>query len=327
MIDKPQSEPIIELSETEKEELESLKETYNAFLRDIMDTADFDLYQVYPETAGLEILYKQLTDLKKCLDSFRPFNKSQMANLQEVFDTEYTYESNRIEGNTLTLMETDLVIHKGMTIEGKPLKDHFEAVNHLQGIEYIREVVKEKKNLSNKVLLDIHSLILQGIDRENAGSYRMVNVRISGSRHICPSYIKVANRMDEYFNWYESNKNTIHPVQLAAEMHEKLVSIHPFIDGNGRTARLVMNLILLQNGYPITIIASDRKKRLSYYESLEACHLSETGDNSEFKLLIAEYVKIWLFNYLNMIASNIDEASKDKGYYFFKKIELFLDKK
>ena len=132
--------------------------------------------------------------------------------------------------------------------------------------------------------------------------------------------------MDEYFSWYETHKHSLHPVQLAAEMHEKLVSIHPFIDGNGRTARLVMNLILLQNGYPVTIIASDRQKRTEYYDSLEVCHLSEKNDNSRFKLLIAGYVKTWVFKYLEFLAPNTGQEDESKGYYFFKKIEPYLNR-
>lgn len=321
-------DPFIETTPEQQQELAAIKAHFISLAMRLMDTNQIpiDLLDVYPETSNLDELYEQLSDLKKCLDSFRPFNTAQLANLQEAFDTEYTYESNRIEGNTLTLMETDLVIHKGITIEGKPLKDHFEAVNHLNAIDYIREVVKNQTAFDRKTLLDIHALILQGIDRSNAGSYRRVNVRISGSRHVCPAYEKVPDKMDEYFSWYASHKDSLHPVQLAAEMHEKLVSIHPFVDGNGRTARLVMNLILLQSGYPITVIASDRTRRTNYYDTLEACHLSAGSDNSRFKLLIAKYVKAWVFKYLEFLAPNMGQEDERKGYYFFKKVEPYLNK-
>ena len=321
-------DPFIETTPEQQQELAAIKAHFISLAMRLMDTNQIpiDLLDVYPETSNLDELYEQLSDLKKCLDSFRPFNTAQLANLQEAFDTEYTYESNRIEGNTLTLMETDLVIHKGITIEGKPLKDHFEAVNHLNAIDYIREVVKNQTAFDRKTLLDIHALILQGIDRSNAGSYRRVNVRISGSRHVCPAYEKVPDKMDEYFSWHASHKDSLHPVQLAAEMHEKLVSIHPFVDGNGRTARLVMNLILLQSGYPITVIASDRTRRTNYYDTLEACHLSAGSDNSRFKLLIAKYVKAWVFKYLEFLAPNMGQEDERKGYYFFKKVEPYLNK-
>lgn len=321
-------DPLAPVTMKAQQELAVIKARFISLAMRLKDTRQMpvDLFEIYPKTANLNELYAQLSDLKQCLDSFRPFNKAQLANLQETFDTEYTYESNHIEGNTLTLMETDLVIHKGMTIEGKPLKDHFEAVNHLQAIEYIREIARDKQEFNRRVLLDIHALILQGIDRANAGIYRRANVRISGSRHVCPAYEKVPDKMDEYFLWYESNRESLHPAQLAAEMHARLVSIHPFIDGNGRTARLVMNIILLQNGYPITIIASDRKKRAEYYNSLEAYHLSPANGAAQFKLLIAEYVKLWIFKYLEFLAPNMGQDDEDKGYYFFKKIEPCLDK-
>lgn len=318
------------LDESQKNELLVLKERFNTLLLNIMKTDDFDLNLVYPQTDDLNKLYEQLTDLKKCLDSFRPLNQAQLENLQQAFDIEYTYESNRIEGNTLTLMETELVIHKGITVDGKPMKDHLEAVNHQDAIDLIREFAQNDIAFNQQSLLKIHALILQGIDRINAGRYRKDRVRISGSRHICPNPIKVPQLMDEYFAFYEQHKNSMHPVALAANMHEKLVTIHPFIDGNGRTARLVMNLILLKHGYPITILASDKTKREDYYNTLEQAQISSQRDidptyNNDFQILVAGYVKDWLFKYLNMFASSINDDSKDKGYYFYKKVESYLD--
>ena len=124
------------------------------------------------------------------------------------------------------------MIHQGMTIEGKPLKDHFEAVNHRDAIQYIRAIVQKEIEFDSQVLFEIHALILQGIDRAHGGIYRRDNVRIGGSRHVCPNYRKVPDLMDEYFRFYQEHKDTLHPVDLAAEMHEKLVTIHPFLDGN-----------------------------------------------------------------------------------------------
>lgn len=326
-------DPLIPVTPEEQQELASIKEHFIAKSMQVMDEHTYSntlipqlLEKRYPHTEELSKNFEQLTELKACLDSFRPFNTSQLHNLQESFDTEYTYESNRIEGNTLSLMETELVIHKGMTIEGKPLKDHFEAVNHLYAIEYIREVVQEERHVNASTLLDIHGLILQGIDRANAGFYRRGNVRISGSRHVCPNFQKVPDLMEDYFTYYEANKDMMHPVELAAEMHERLVSIHPFVDGNGRTARLVMNLILLQNGYPITIIASDKAQRAAYYNALETAQITQPKNDQPFKLLVANYVKEWSFTYLDFLAQNFYEEDKNKGYTFFKKIEPYLDK-
>lgn len=306
----------------EQVELLTIRENFNSLLLHTMDENSIHhiLEKIYPDTNDLTILIGELDDLKKCLDSFRPLDPVQLENLNQALDMEYTYESNRIEGNTLTLVETDLVINKGMTISGKPLKDHQEAVNHYDAVNFIRDIATKAIDLDEKVLLKIHAIILAGIDRENAGFYRTLRVRISGSQHICPNPVKIPAHMEQYFEFYRENKDKLHPVKLAADMHEKLVAIHPFIDGNGRTARLVMNLILLRNGYPITVINSERDKRQDYYNALEKSHIKH--DNTDFRLLVAGYVKQWVINYLEMFAGNLNED--EKGYYFFKKIEPYL---
>ncbi|VAW36737.1 Fic domain protein, MA2133 type [hydrothermal vent metagenome] len=315
------------LSEKEFNELSKMKAKFNHLFAEIMDNEDIYLLKIFPNLLDLKEVYEQLTDLKKCIDSFRPLNQSQLKNLQESFDTEYTYESNRIEGNTLSLMETDLVINKGITVSGKTMQEHQEAINHKEAVLLIRELAQNNQKLNETTLLKIHAIILHNIDPENAGFYRRDRVRIQGSNHVCPNPIKVPNLMYDLFDFYAESKDTMHPVELAANIHEKLVSIHPFIDGNGRTARLIINLILLQNGYPITIINSDRDKREEYYKALEAAHLSpdrENINNTKFQLLMAKYVKEWTFKYLNMFAPSIREDAQDKGYYFFKKIEPLL---
>jgi len=329
MNEKLKSNNTTNLSKEQQKELSLIKEDFNNLLIEIMDNEEIDLIKIFPNLTDLKEVYEQLTDLKKCIDSFRPLNQSQLKNLQESFDTEYTYESNRIEGNTLSLMETDLVINKGITVGGKTMQEHQEAINHKEAVLLIRELALNETEFDEKVLLNIHGIILHSIDPSNAGFYRKDRVRIQGSSHVCPNPIKVPNLMLDFFKFYQENKDTMHPVELASNVHEKLVSIHPFIDGNGRTARLVMNLILLQNGYPITIINSDRAKREEYYTALETAQLSgdrDNIDNTEFQKLIANYVKEWTFKYLNMFAPSIREDAKDKGYYFFKKIEPLLKK-
>ncbi len=170
--------------------------------KDILNILD----KIYPQTDNLQQLTEQLTDLKKCLDSFRPLNQQQLHNLNSALDMEYTYESNRIEGNTLTLAETELVVNKGMTIGGKPIKDHQEAINHHEAVQFIREIARNEIDLDESVLLQIHRIVLAGIERENAGCYRSVRVRISGSRHICPNPLKVPYLMQEYFAYYEHDE-------------------------------------------------------------------------------------------------------------------------
>lgn len=309
------------LSPEQQTELKQLKDRFNDLAMAVIDNSPVDLLAIYPETNDIALLSEQLTDLKKCLASFRPLSAEQVAHLNEVFDTEYTYESNRIEGNTLTLLETDLIINKGLTVSGKKMQEHLEAVNHKNAIEYIRDIVHDDQELSEETLRKLHAIVLAGIDFKNAGVWRVDRVRILGSRHICPNPIKIPMLMKEFFDYYEANKNTQHPVILSANMHEKLVTIHPFIDGNGRTARLMMNLILLKHGYPITIISSENKARAEYYQTLEMAQISDNKDNSDFIRLVALCVKKWLFIYLETLSCSIGEENKDKGYYFFKKAE------
>lgn len=240
-----------------------------------------------------------ITILKQELDKHRPLNFTQLQKINEAINLEYTYDSNRIEGNTLTLQETALVVQKGITVSGKNLTEHLEAINHYEAIEFIQKIVSEKTELSERILKDIHALILRGIDRDNAGKYRNVNVKIAGSRFSPADHIKVIAEMENYFAWYNMNKNNLHPVILSAEMHERLVTIHPFIDGNGRTARLIMNLILLQHGYPIANITGSNENRLKYYNALEKC---QTEKNCEdFHIMVCETVEFSLREYLKLV--------------------------
>ena len=182
-----------------------------------------------------------------------------------------------------------MVIEKGLTIGGKSLNEHLEAINHQHAIDYIKELASKKQTISERDVLQIHQLILQSIDNQNAGKYRNVQVLISGAKHIPPQPFLVPKQMEELFIWYNENKTILHPIELSAEMHERLVTIHPFIDGNGRTSRLLMNLILLQNGFPIAILKGDTESRLKYYGALET---AQTENNKQpFIDLITENVK------------------------------------
>lgn len=220
---------------------------------------------VYPE--DINSLLSQIDEFKARLQQ-----KAGAVNYRilEANDVEYTFESNRIEGNTLSLQETAMVIAEGITISGKSVREHLEAINHFEAVGFLRELVQTEHHLKEKHILQLHHLVLRGIDKQNAGKYRTVPVRITGSSHIPPEPFLVAPAMEAMFDWYNESQNRLHPVILAAEMHERLVTIHPFIDGNGRTARLVMNFILLQHGYAIANISGDAEKRLAYYRSLDA---------------------------------------------------------
>jgi len=237
-----------------------------------------------------------ITQLQAELNRFRSLDN---AKIQEALAIEYTYESNRIEGNTLTLQETQLVIEKGLTISGKPLKEHLEAINHKEAIDYIKQLSQNSATLTEYDLKQIHAIVLKSIDRENAGVYRNLPVLISGSSYLPPQPYLLAKLMEDYFIFYNEHKDTLHTVVLAAEMHERLVTIHPFIDGNGRTARLIMNLILLQHGYPIANIKGDAAVRLRYYAALEKAQTQ--NDKTDFIMLIAEVVKESIEKYLSIL--------------------------
>lgn len=218
----------------------------------------------------LSALLEEVSALQISWQSKKPLQAVQLQRMKEHFNTSYTYESNRIEGNTLTLQETFLVVSQGITIGGKSMREHLEAINHAEAILLLEELVQQKTPFNRYVLHQLHGLILRNIDRDHAGVYRRVPVRISGSSHIPPEPWQLDALMDDYFEQYTQLRKQLHPVLLAAEMHERLVSIHPFIDGNGRTARLVMNLVLLQNGYTIANLKGDINSRMAYYQALEA---------------------------------------------------------
>jgi len=247
----------------------------------------------------LSSILSSIDSLKSQLDKIRPLDSTQLKKINEAIFLEYTYDSNRIEGNTLSLQETALVVQKGITISGKNLTEHLEAINHYEAVEYLQKLVQSKAELSDRILKEIHALVLRGIDKDNAGKYRNVNVKIAGSRFMPVDSVKVRDEMENYFKWYGENKERLHPVILSAEMHERLVTIHPFIDGNGRTARLIMNLILLQKGFTIANIIGSSENRLKYYNALEKCQVK--NDCGDFHVMVAETVKNSLNEYLKIL--------------------------
>ncbi len=236
-----------------------------------------------------------LTQKKEKLDGFRPLSPALVKNLEQWFLVELTYTSNAIEGNTLTRKETAMVVEKGITVGGKSLTEHLEATNHAKALQNIVKLAESKTNgLSENDILTIHGTILRGIDNENAGRYRNIPVRISGSDIIFPNALKVPELMTDFVGWLATIAD-LHPVELAAEAHYTLVTIHPFVDGNGRTARLLMNLILLQQGYPPALI--QKRDRLKYISSLEQAQLG--GSKDDFYKIIMNAVNTSLDIYLN----------------------------
>lgn len=249
---------------------------------------------------GKEIsaLLNRADTLKKKLEKLRKFDSYRIA---QALELEYTFESNRIEGNTLTLKETDLVISAGLTISGKSMREHLEAINHKEAIHLMKLLSERDANIKEADVLDLHRLVLRSIDDNNAGKYRTVQVMIKGSKHMPPAPFLVLKQMEELFYWYDANKESLHPIVLAAEMHERLVTIHPFIDGNGRTSRLLMNLILLSHGYVIANIKGDYNSRMAYYESLEMAQTQKSKD--AFIKLVIQYEVEALERYLSVLGA------------------------
>ncbi|TDL99340.1 MAG: DNA-binding protein [Flavobacteriaceae bacterium] len=170
-----------------------------------------------------------LDELKKEWQKNRPLNRTQLTKLKEYFALKYTYDSNRIEGNTLSLQETQLVVKEGVTISGKSMREHLEAINHSEAIDFLEDLILNKESLDKRSILDLHRLILKTIDSENAGVYRKVPVSIGGSEYMPPQPFLLEKMMEDYFIHYNRQRKYMHPVILAAEMHERLVSIHPFL--------------------------------------------------------------------------------------------------
>jgi len=211
-------------------------------------------------------LQTRLNRKKDALDTLRPLPSVAVQRLQDELMVEWIYNSNAIEGNTLTLQETRLILETGLTIGGKSLREHFEVTNHRSAIEYVESLVAENISLSPFHVRQIHGLVLTQIDNENAGQHRKLPVRIAGSSHTPPDAWELDDLMQDWGDWINSESRTLHPIARAALAHYRLAAIHPFIDGNGRTARLVMNLLLLQDGYPPTIIM--KANRRQYYRVL-----------------------------------------------------------
>ena len=239
--------------------------------------------------------FNEVDNLKKELDSKRPIPKETLKSLKESINLEWTYNSNGIEGNTLTLRETQVVL-EGITVGGKSIKEHLEAINHEQAILFLDELVKDNEPINEWNIKNIHQLILKEIDNENAGKYRSENVTIKGATHIPPNYIKVPELMEKLILNYET-WNNYHPIIRAALLHGELVKIHPFIDGNGRTSRLLMNLDLMNSGYNPVIIK--KESRLKYYEALDKAHT--TGNYTDFVKLVTKLEVEMLKKYLELL--------------------------
>lgn len=253
------------------------------------------------------IVQKRLEEKLKKINRLRPLPKSAVVKLQEQFQIEMDYNSNAIEGNSLTLKETFLVINEGVTIKGKPLKDHLEAKDHHAALEYLYELVESQKRntISELLIRNLHQAVVRETDREWAGQYRNAGVIIAGAKHNPPDALEIPKLVKGLMEWLNKQKNKINPVELAAVFHYKLVNIHPFFDGNGRTARLAMNLLLMKAGYPLVVILkNDRKK---YYDVLEK---ADAGDYKPLVKFVAQAVERSLDIYLKTLSPSNKKSEK-----------------
>lgn len=230
--------------------------------------------------------FAKIDRLKQELDSYRPLPQEVVKNLHDDLVLRWTYNSNAIEGSTLSLKETKVVL-EGITVGGKTLREHLEAVNHREAILFIEELSRGAEPLTGHHVKLIHRLILQKIDDNNAGTYRRVNVVISGAEHIPPDYTQVESEMERFICRCHEQADVLHPVERAAIIHSDFVKIHPFTDGNGRTARLLMNLELMKSGLPPVVLPVEM--RLEYYEALDRAHTK--GDFSAFMALTVSSVE------------------------------------
>lgn len=249
---------------------------------------------------------------KLLLDKYQPIDPIITKNMGQWLRNEITYTSNALEGNTLTRQETHLILEEGITIGGKRVNEILETINHDSALKFVIELAKNKtiSKLKEQDLLNIHSIILKGIDDINSGKYRNLPVRISGSTMIPPNYLKVPELMKNMVqNINQNSKDKYNTIDSAIEAHYQLVSIHPFVDGNGRTARLLLNLILLMDNYPMVFIA--KEERTQYLSALEKAQIG--GSKDDYELLMLKAIERSLDLYLNQIENKTPQASENKS--------------
>jgi Fic family protein len=246
-----------------------------------------------------ESTFERLYDKMDVLKRSRPLPTIALHKIKESLSIEWTYNSNSIEGNTLTLQETQMVLQEGITVKGKSLREHFEAKNHEKAINFLFSIVDDNYELRAIDILSLHSLVLNLIEEDFAGRIRNGGVRISGANFIPPNANKVSDLLDELIDFVATNPLQLNDIELATIFHHKFVWIHPFFDGNGRTVRLAMNLLLMRKGFPPAIILStDRKK---YYEALNQAN---NGNYSKLMLLMCQAQERTLNIYLSSLPDN-----------------------
>ncbi len=236
---------------------------------------------------GYKALLEKADFFREEINRRRPLSVAEIKELDHYFKIGTTYASNAIEGNTLTLSETKVIIEDGITVGGKPLKYCYEATGHAKAYDYMISIARgDHFKITEEVILKLHRLFYSGIDTDEAGKYRDIQVFITGTEYLPPSPEDVPRLMTDFAKDLEARKDTMHPIEYAAYAHRRLVDIHPFVDGNGRTARLLMNLILLNRGY--VALSIPPVLRFDYMQALQAAQRSQKPSDEPFIRLIAE---------------------------------------
>lgn len=244
----------------------------------------------------LQSTFERLYHKKQHLQSSRPLPAIALNKIRESLSIEWTYNSNSIEGNTMSLRETQMVLQEGITVKGKSLREHFETHNHDKAIDYLYSIINETYILRSIDILSLHGLVLRSIEEDFAGRIRNGGVRITGANFTPPNANKVPDLLDELIDFINTNPLNLNAIELATIFHHKLVWIHPFFDGNGRTVRLSMNLLLMRCGFPPAIILkNDRKK---YYEALNQAN---NGNYQKLTLLMCQSLERTLNIYINAL--------------------------
>ena len=241
---------------------------------------------------------ERIAEKKAELDALRPVSGRSLAELDKWYDVELTYTSNALEGNSLTRNETAIILEKGITVSGKPLKDHLEATGHKEALAYVREMAKHGEPVREIDIRNIHRLVLQKLEPDEAGRYSQHQRVIAGSSLLLPSPAEIPSRMGDFARWLEQAPQTS---ETAFDAHEGLVTIHPFSDGNGRTARLLMNLLLLKGGYPPVVIRPE--DRPAYFDALDA---TRSGDRPAYHRFMNIRLESALDHHLEILQRGID---------------------
>lgn len=257
------------------------------------------------------ILVEELTMAHQWLQALRPLPNDVIEELQHRFEVALTHNSTAIEGNTLTLSETQIVIEKGVTIGGKSVSEHLEIIGHKEALDFVIELADLRTPIREREIREVHSLVMKGLGNGDSGRYRSLDVKAAGTDYAYPSHLKVSEMMSDFVSWLKQ-PTSLHPIEFATEAHVRFVTIHPFRDGNGRVGRLLLNLILLRAGYPIAVVmVRDRAEYIASLEAIQAGGTRDALDNLVIRAVANSFKEI-LTTALSSSSVSVDEDSKKR---------------